>query len=66
MKKIFATTLIAGTVLAGFSNMAMANGGSVHLHALIQVNSCTVSNDTRNMTVDMGTVASGTLTGKGS
>ena len=66
MKKIFATTLIAGTVLAGFSNMAMADGGSVHLHALVQANSCTVSNDTRDMTVDMGTIARGTLTGKGS
>ncbi|MCP2006230.1 UNVERIFIED_ORG: type 1 fimbria pilin [Buttiauxella agrestis ATCC 33320] len=66
MKKIFATTLIAGTIFAACGSMAMAAGGGVHLHATVTANSCTVSNDSDDMSVDMGVISTGTLAGKGS
>ncbi|WP_330986067.1 MULTISPECIES: fimbrial protein [Enterobacterales] len=71
MKKIFISTLIAGALFSAGNRVALADmslpdDGTVTLNVTVSATSCSVTNDTRDQSVDMGTITRGTLTAKGS
>lgn len=63
MNILFKWAVISSQLM--LSGAVMANGGSIHMKAMVAANTCTVSNASRDQTVDMGKVVKGTLVKKG-
>jgi len=65
MNTFFKMAVIAGLMASAGSAMAV-DGGNIHLRAVVTADSCSVTNDTRDQVVDMGTFATASFTGAGS
>ena len=69
MNNFFKLAVISGLMLSAGAAMAAgtdAGGGNIHLKAVVTADSCSVTNDTRDQTIDMGTFSTAAFTAKGS
>jgi major type 1 subunit fimbrin (pilin) len=65
MNTFFKLAVIAGLMSSACSAMAV-DGGAIHLKAVVTADSCSVSNETRDQTVPMGSFSSSAFSAKGS
>lgn len=65
MNKLCKLAVISALMISAGTAMA-TDGGSIHMKAVVTAKSCAVSNDTRDQTIDMGSFATASFTGKGS